>query len=484
MSTYTSSLGLEEITPGDQAGLWGNTTNNNLALVDQAVTGVTPISFAALSGSTYTLTDYNGAVDEARSAVLNITGNATGSNTVVVPNKQKTYLVRNNTGQNVVFQTASPSATYTVEAGNSILIFSDGNNNVFTGIAAPSVGTLSVSAGGTGATGFGAGGFVKSPGGTGALTSSSAVSLTADVSGTLPVTSGGTGLSTITAGAILRGAGTATPALVTGTTGQVLTWTGSQWEAQTPAAASGVTSITAGTGISVSSSTGAVTITNTGPTLSGTNNFTGTNNYSSAASINMTGSAQGDQRIGVTAAGYSSGLSAVSIQLGQGGVGAIYNVGGAWDASNGVGFLINTGAGSLQITSSNTLYTGAANAYKTGSSTAWIIASDSRIKKNVTPYTKGLAELTQIQIKNFEYNGLAGSKDGEKAVGVIADEIQQVLPDTVRTNNIKLRPDDAERTNVKHFDNTELIYLLVNSVKELKVELDAAKAEIAALKAK
>jgi hypothetical protein len=481
MSTYTSSLGLEEITPGDQAGLWGNTTNNNLALIDQAVTGVTPISFAALSGSTYTLTDYNGAVDEARSAVLNITGNATGSNTVVVPNKQKTYLVRNNTGQNVVFQTASPSATYTVEAGNSILIFSDGNNNVFTGIAAPSVGTLSVSAGGTGATGFGAGGFVKSSGGTNALTASASVALASDVSGTLPVTNGGTGQTTLSSGALLRGNGTSgVSSLVGSANGHVATWNGSEWISQAPASA-GVTSFNSRTGVVTLFSADVTTALGYTPaSLSGTNNFTGTNNYSSAASINMTGSAQGDQRIGVTAAGYSSGLSAVSIQLGQGGVGAIYNVGGAWDGSNGVGFLINTGAGNLQITSSNTLYTGAANAYKTGSSTAWIIASDSRIKKNVTPYTKGLTELNQIQIKNFEYNGLAGTKDGEKAVGVIADEIQKILPDTVRTNNIKLRPDDAERTNVKHFDNTELIYLLVNSVKELKAEVDSLKTQLAA----
>jgi len=487
MSTYTSSIGLEQITPGDQAGLWGNTTNNNLALIDQAVTGVTPISFAALSGSTYTLTDYNGAVDEARSAVLNITGNATGSNTVVVPNKQKTYLVRNNTGQNVVCRTASPTASYTVEAGNSILIFCNGNNEVFTGIASPSVGTLSVSAGGTGATSFGGGGFVKSSGGTSALTSSSAVSLTADVSGVLPVANGGTGAGTYTSGSLLVGNGTSNFGTLVGSgAGQVATWNGSTWTAAASASA-GVTSFNSRTGVVTLSSADVTTALGYTPaSLSGTNNFTGTNNYSSAASIQMTGSSQGDQRLQVTAAGYNSGLSAVSLQLGAGGIGAIYNVGGAWDGSNGIGFIL-TGNNNLQIATSGgnpTLYTSAVNAYKTGSSTAWIIASDSRIKKNVTPYTKGLAELNQIQIKNFEYNGLAGSKDGEKAVGVIADEIQQILPDTVRTNNIKLRPNDAERTSVKHFDNTELIYLLVNSVKELKAELDAAKAEIAALKAK
>jgi Chaperone of endosialidase len=248
MSTYTTSLGLELITPGSQAGLWGNTTNNTFTLVDQAITGVTPISFATSSGATYVLTDFNGAVDESRSAVLNITGSATGSNTVVVPNKQKTYLVRNNTGQDVIFRTASPSATYNVGAGYSILIFCDGNNNVFTGIASPSVGTLSVNGGGTGNTTFGTGGFIKSSGGTNALTASSTVNASSEMSGILPVTNGGTGLAAITAGAVLLGNGTGNVAALSGSSvGQVLTWNGSNWFSSTPST-SAVTSVNGQTG--------------------------------------------------------------------------------------------------------------------------------------------------------------------------------------------------------------------------------------------
>lgn len=248
MSTYTTSLGLELITPGSQAGLWGNTTNNTFTLVDQAITGVTPISFATSSGATYVLTDFNGAVDESRSAVLNITGSATGSNTVVVPNKQKTYLVRNNTGQDVIFRTASPNATYNVGAGYSILIFCDGNNNVFTGIASPSVGTLSVNGGGTGNTTFGTGGFIKSSGGTNALTASSTVNASSEMSGILPVTNGGTGLAAITAGAVLLGNGTGNVAALSGSSvGQVLTWNGSNWFSSTPST-SAVTSVNGQTG--------------------------------------------------------------------------------------------------------------------------------------------------------------------------------------------------------------------------------------------
>jgi hypothetical protein len=248
MATYTPTLGLELITPGSQPGLWGNTTNNSLNLIDQAIAGVTPISLASASGSTYTLTDFNGALDESRAAVLNVIGTAIGSNTIVVPNKQKTYLVRNATGQDVIFRTATPSATYTVGPGFSILIFCDGNNNVFTGIASPNTGTLSVSGGGTGATTFGAGGFIKSSGGTNALTSSATVNAATEISGAVPVPNGGTGQTTLSSGSLILGNGTGNVSTLSGTSaGHVPTWNGSTWVSSAPASA-GVSSFNTRTG--------------------------------------------------------------------------------------------------------------------------------------------------------------------------------------------------------------------------------------------
>jgi len=67
-------------------------------------------------------------------------------------------------------------------------------------------GTLGVARGGTGAATFTAG-FVKSPGGTDALTTANTVSLSTEVSGTLPVANGGTGQSTLTSNGVLLGNG-------------------------------------------------------------------------------------------------------------------------------------------------------------------------------------------------------------------------------------------------------------------------------------
>lgn len=287
---YTQSLGLELITPGSQAGLWGNTTNNSLTLIDQAVTGVTPWSFNS-SGETWTLTDYNGAADEARSAVLNIGGSASGTNTVVIPNKQKTYFIRNGTGKEILFRTAGSGQQTTVDADYNFPIFCDGNNNVYPAIKAPGAATLTVSGGGTGATTFGAGGVIKSPGGTADLTAGT-VSLTSEVTGTLPVANGGTGRSSMTAGNLLLGNGTNSVALLQGSsTGDVVTWNaGSQtWESK-PNPTAGVTSVAGNNTVTISppGGTGNVTISLTGTNVGNALGYTpaSSSNFQSLKNIN------------------------------------------------------------------------------------------------------------------------------------------------------------------------------------------------------
>lgn len=432
MSTYTSSLGLEQITPGSQGGLWGNTTNNTLSLIDQAVTGVTPVSFAGVASTTYTLTDYNGAVDEARSAVINITGTATGSNTVVVPNKQKTYLVRNATGRDVIFKTAGSGATYTVEAGNSILIFCDGNNNVFTGIQSPSSGTLSVSGGGTGTTTFTAG-FVKSAGGTTALTTASAVSLTSDVSGTLPVTNGGTGVATIASGALVVGNGTGNVGSITpvGYSGYVLKSNGSSWEPALPTT-SGVTSINAGTGISVNQTTGDVTITNTGPSTTSSNTWSAINYFTGgSAPIRVTG-----------------------------GAGQTLSIGGASVITTNSEFSVYVG------TSTYAMAVRAAGTYNaTG---VYGTISDVRKKENIVPSRNYLADLNKVNV--VKYSLKSENSPVPTKLGVIAQELEQIFPGMIETAT------DQDGNEEKSVKLTLFIPMLIKAVQELTAEVEALKA--------
>jgi hypothetical protein len=101
------------------------------------------------------------------------------------------------------------------------------------------------------------------------------------------------------------------------------------------------------------------------------------------------------------------------------------------------------------------------------SGTTWANPSDRRIKKNVRDYGKGLVELQQVRVREWEYNGKGGTTEGIKGLGVVADEIISVLPNTVDTYEDKLNADDEETTDIKRFDATEITWLLVRTHQDL-----------------
>jgi hypothetical protein len=257
-STYSPKLRFELIGAGEQAGLWGTTTNKNVGqLIEQAIAGVTTVELDGLSGN-YTLTALDGAPDQSRSAVVKCTYAvvpASGTVNIIIPTQTKLYVFRNDCGQTITVKTAAQVTGVTLINGEATLVFCDGTN-ALAGIATDGVGPTTVANGGTGVTSFTAG-FIKSPGGTGALTSSSSVSLTADVSGTLPVGSGGTGVTSITAGRLVIGNGSGPLTVLSGSAdGQVCTWSSalSAWVPLAPAGG-GVTSIS-GSNIGVTNPTG------------------------------------------------------------------------------------------------------------------------------------------------------------------------------------------------------------------------------------
>jgi hypothetical protein len=108
-------------------------------------------------------------------------------------------------------------------------------------------------------------------------------------------------------------------------------------------------------------------------------------------------------------------------------------------------------------------------------SALWTIASDERIKENITPYTKGLADLLKINPVNYDYNGLGGFKKGKGGVGIIAQEIIDILPDSVSSIKAKLNEDDKDEIDILNFNGHELTYILINAIKELKAEIELLK---------
>ena len=125
-STYTTSLKIQEIGNGEQSGIWGTTTNTNWNLVEQAIAGVQPITMA---NANYTLTDNNGALDEARNAVLVVNGVNSAVYQIVAPLVPKTYIVSNQTvGGYAITIGGSSGSVITIDNGVTTQVYCDGSD--------------------------------------------------------------------------------------------------------------------------------------------------------------------------------------------------------------------------------------------------------------------------------------------------------------------------------------------------------------------
>tara|TARA_R100001143_G_scaffold61749_1_gene63335 strand:- start:53 stop:1150 length:1098 start_codon:yes stop_codon:yes gene_type:complete len=101
-STYTTNLRLTKQGDGENPNSWGAILNDGvISLVDDAIAGYTTVSLG--SAATVTLTNVQGAGDQARSAILEFKGTVGGSHddiVVLVPNNSKSYVVRNSVSYN------------------------------------------------------------------------------------------------------------------------------------------------------------------------------------------------------------------------------------------------------------------------------------------------------------------------------------------------------------------------------------------------
>ena len=137
----------------------------------------------------------------------------------------------------------------------------------------------------------------------------------------------------------------------------------------------------------------------------------------------------------------------------------------------------------LGVTSPSSQLQLSLNSASKPTSTLWTVVSDERIKENIRPYEKGLDEILQIETKVFDYNGKAGYPKTKDNIGVIAQEIQSVFPETINTFEAKLNEEDESETELFNFDGHALTYALINSVKELSAKIEELQEEINILKA-
>jgi len=129
-SAYSTDLKLELMVTGENSGTWGDKTNTNLNLVQQAIAGYEAIDVASAD---VTLAMTNAALSNARNMVLNLTGTLAANRSLNVPDGiEKTYIVADSTtraGYTLTIKTVSGTGV-AIPAGKTVLVFADGTNVV------------------------------------------------------------------------------------------------------------------------------------------------------------------------------------------------------------------------------------------------------------------------------------------------------------------------------------------------------------------
>ena len=128
MSTYSTNLALELIGTGEQAGVWGTTTNTNLGtLIEQAISGY--VTQAVSTGTDTTITIPNGSSGVARNMYIELTGTGGASTNLIVPANKKLYFIFNNSTGAVTVKVSGQTGV-SVPTGKKMVLVSNGTDIV------------------------------------------------------------------------------------------------------------------------------------------------------------------------------------------------------------------------------------------------------------------------------------------------------------------------------------------------------------------
>ena len=238
---------------------------------------------------------------------------------------------------------------------------------------------------------------------------------TLTLNGTLNVANGGTGVATLSTGAVLVGNGTsAISSIAPGSNGQVLTSNGSSWSSSALPTASATVS---------------------GVVTTGSQNFAGAKTFDTGI---------------VSPNGYNFTSTGNSIYW-TGSVMEVY-------ISSTMKFFVGSSSAGFSISDVQKVGGGSFNSY-----------SDSRYKQDISAYGKGLAEIKQVEPKNYRYTAefMKSDSPSQAFVGVIAQELEG----TAFANCVK-----TDANGYKIVDTSKLTYALINAVKELSSRIEQLEA--------
>ena len=151
-----------------------------------------------------------------------------------------------------------------------------------------------------------------------------------------------------------------------------------------------------------------------------------------------------------------------------------------------VSFSTGIGAGTILGINNNSNVSYAPIVFQTGgtnvgyissttTATSYVTSSDYRLKENVQPMTGALSVVSRLKPCTYTWK-----VNGEQGQGFIAHELAEVVPDCVTGE--KDAVDEDGNPKYQGIDTSFLVATLTAAIQELKADLDATKAELAALK--
>jgi hypothetical protein len=97
----------------------------------------------------------------------------------------------------------------------------------------------------------------------------------------------------------------------------------------------------------------------------------------------------------------------------------------------------------------------------------------------------GVQKVLGVQACVFKWNGLYDTEDsGKDVIGLIANQLQGVIPEAVYALKGRLRPDDPDETDILHYDLTPVVMSHANAIKELVATVNDLDARVRAIEAR
>jgi len=113
-------------------------------------------------------------------------------------------------------------------------------------------------------------------------------------------------------------------------------------------------------------------------------------------------------------------------------------------------------------------------------SSTWAVISDERLKTEVHPYNRGLADILPLEPIVYKWNGKGGvPADGALHYGLSAQQVEQAMPELIREQKYMPQEGQAnqEPMTLKTYSPTDLTFALVNAIKELNERIAALEAK-------